>query len=314
MKVQRRKTASSYDNLQTEALLPQARELDRMRPIDIVNLLLAEERKVAAAVARERRSIARAAVRIARALKAGGRLIYAGAGTSGRLGVLDASECPPTFSTPPSLVVGVIAGGPRALVRAVEGAEDNPRDADDRLRRLGVGPKDVVCAIAASGVTPFALAALELARARGAQTIFVTCAPPSGARALADEVIAPRVGPEVLAGSTRLKAGTATKIVLNALTTTAMVGLGKVYGNRMVDLRPTSAKLRARASRIVRELADVDDDAAQRLLERADGSVKVAVVMHKRRVTAARARTLLDSAGGRLRDVLESRADDARPS
>ncbi|HJZ85602.1 MAG TPA: N-acetylmuramic acid 6-phosphate etherase [Polyangia bacterium] len=293
-----------YDALPTEAPHPKARHLDALRPIDIVDLLIHEELKVPRAVLRERRRIAQAAVRIARTLRAGGRLIYVGAGTSGRLGVLDAAECPPTFSTPPSLVVGVIAGGPRALTHAVEGAEDDGREAEARLRRLAVSPRDVVCAIAASGVTPFARAALAYARERGAHTIFVTCAPPPDARVLADQVIAPRVGPEVLAGSTRLKAGTATKIILNALTTTAMVGIGKVYGNRMVDVRPTSAKLRARAGRMVRELTGLDAAASGKLLERAGGQVKVAVVMHHLRVPAAKARALLEAAGGRLREVV----------
>jgi N-acetylmuramic acid 6-phosphate etherase len=294
----------AYDALPTEAAHPKAHALDTLRPIDIVDLLLDEEMKVARAVKRERKRVAQAAVRIARAFRAGGRLIYVGAGTSGRLGVLDAAECPPTFSTPPSLVVGVLAGGPRALVRAVEGAEDNAREAETRLRRLAVGPRDVVCAIASSGVTPFARAALDYGRERGAQTIFVTCATPAGKKALADEVIALRLGPEVLSGSTRLKSGTATKLVLNALTTTAMVGIGKVYGHRMVDLRASSAKLRARATRIVRELCGLDTRAAEQLLGRAGGQVKLAVVMHHRGVPAAKARQLLDAAGGRLREVI----------
>ena len=293
-----------YDSLPTEAALDAARDLDALRPIDIVDLLLGEEAKVARAVRRERRRIAASAVRIARAFKAGGRLIYVGAGTSGRLAVLDSAECPPTFSTPPSLVVGVIAGGPRALTRAVEGAEDDAREAEARLRRLAVGPRDVVCAIAASGVTPFARAALEYGRSRGAQTIFITCAPPPDAKRLADEVIAPRVGAEVVTGSTRLKAGTATKIVLNCLSTTAMVGIGKVYGSRMVDLRPTNAKLRARAARLVREIAGVDAAEAQKLLDRAGGSVKLAIVMELRGVPLQKARELVDAAGGRLRDVI----------
>jgi N-acetylmuramic acid 6-phosphate etherase len=300
----KRPASPDYDALPTEASLPAARDLDALRPIDIVSLLVQEESKVARAVARERRKIAAAAVRIARALRAGGRLIYVGAGTSGRLGVLDAVECPPTFSTTPSRVLGVLAGGPRALLRAVEGAEDNGRDAEARLRRLGIGPTDVVCAIAASGVTPFARVALEFARTRRAQTVFVTCAPPVDAAQLADEVIAPRVGAEVLTGSTRLKAGTATKMVLNALSTTAMVGIGKVYGNQMIDLRPSSAKLRARATRIVRELCQLPANEAERLLARAGGEVKLAVVMHHRHVSPPRARELVEAAGGRLREII----------
>ena len=197
------------------------------------------------------------------ALGAGGRLVYAGAGTSGRLGVLDASECPPTFGVSPSQVVGVIAGGRRALWRAVEGAEDRGADARRALRRLRVGPRDVVCGICASGVTPFALAALEEGRRRGARTIVVTCAPSAALRELADVVVAPRPGPEVLAGSTRMKAGLATKMVLHTITTGAMVRLGKVYGNLMVDLRPSSRKLRARALRMIGELTGLPPEPAR---------------------------------------------------
>ena len=190
--------------------------------------------------------------------------MYAGAGTSGRLGVLDAAECPPTFGVSPGQVVGVIAGGRRALWRAVEGAEDRGADARRALGRLRVGPRDVVCGICASGVTPFALAALREARRRGARTIAVTCAPSAALRALADVLVAPRPGPEVLAGSTRMKAGLATKMVLHTLTTGVMVRLGKVYGNLMVDLRPTSRKLRARALRIVAELTALPPASAPR--------------------------------------------------
>ena len=300
------KNRSRFDSLATEAANNRSAMLDDLRPIDIVSLLVDEEKRTAQAVWRERKSIAAAAVRIARSLRSGGRLIYVGAGTSGRLAMLDAVECPPTFSTLPSQVVAVVAGGPRALVRAVEGAEDDARECEERLRRLALAPPDILCAIAASGVTPFALAALDFAKRRGCQTIFVTCGLPARAKvATADEVIAPRVGPEVLSGSTRLKAGTATKLVLNALSTTAMVGLGKVYGNQMVDLRQTSAKLRARALRIVRDLCDFSDDGgAERLLARAGGSVQVAIVMHHRRVSKAKARALLEEKTGWLRPIV----------
>ncbi len=301
---------TDYARLLTEQAGDEPVELDTRKPIEIVDALLGAEAQVARAVRAERRKIAAAAVLIARAIKAGGRLVYAGAGTSGRLGTLDAVECGPTFSVPPSLIQAVIAGGPRALVRSVEGAEDDPKDAEKRMRRVAVDAKDVVCAIAASGVTPFTLACLDYARARRAATIFITCADlkaaaKAGAAAPGcDLLINPRVGPEVLAGSTRLKAGTATKMVLNALSTTAMVGLGKVYGNLMVDVRPTSAKLRARAARMVADLCDMPVHEAAEVLARGGGRVKVAVVMVHRAVPAAKARALLDEAGGRLRPVI----------
>jgi N-acetylmuramic acid 6-phosphate etherase len=243
---------------------------------------------------------------VADALRAGGRLVYAGAGTSGRLGVLDAAECPPTFGVPPGRVVGVVAGGRRALWQAVEGAEDRPGDATRALSRLRVGPADVVCAICASGVTPFALAALRAARRRGARTIAVTCAPPSRLRALADVVVAPRVGPEVIAGSTRMKAGLATKMILHTLTTGAMVRVGKVYGNLMVDVRPTSRKLRARAARIVTSLTGLPAPASRGLLRRAGGRPKLAVLMHARGLPAAAARRRLAAHRDDLRAALEA--------
>ena len=244
---------------------------------------------------------------MADALGAGGRLVYAGAGTSGRLGVLDAAECPPTFGVPSARVVGVIAGGRRALWRAVEGAEDRGSDARRALRRLRVGPGDVVCGICASGVTPFALAALEEGRRRGARTIVVTCAPSAALRTLADVVVAPRPGPEVLAGSTRMKAGLATKMVLHTLTTGAMVRLGKVYGNLMVDLRPSSRKLRARALRIIGELTGLPPASASALARRAGGRPNVALVMHRLGLDAAGARRRLVAHGDNLRAALGER-------
>lgn len=294
-----------YARLLTEHSPASPVDLDTLKPIEVVDALLEEEAKVARAVRAERRKIAAAAVLIARTLKAGGRLVYAGAGTSGRLGVLDATECGPTFAVPASTIQGVIAGGPRAMFRAVEGAEDDPREAEKRMRRAAVDAKDVLCAVAASGVTPFTLTCLEYARSRRAATIFVTCAELKGLPAPpADIVINPRVGPEVLAGSTRLKAGTATKIVLNALSTTAMIGLGKVYGNLMVDVRPTSAKLRARATRMTAELCGLEPAQAAELLDKAGGRVKVAAVMAHRSVPAAKARALLSEAQDRLRPVI----------
>jgi len=270
----------------------------------VVRLMLSEEaRSVRAATARAD-VIGRAAELVAQRLAAGGRLVYVGAGTSGRLGTLDAVECVPTFGIPPSRVVPIIAGGPQALTRSVEGAEDDARDAEQRLRRAAVGPSDAVCCIAASGVTPFARAALEYARFRRAATIFVTCGRPPDTAELADVVIALPTGPEVIAGSTRLKAGTATKIALNAISTAAFVLLGKTYGGLMVDVRPTNAKLWARAVRIVTQLTGLPDDAATKLIQKAGGRAKVALVMHHTGVSAARARDLLLQHRGSLRAIV----------
>jgi N-acetylmuramic acid 6-phosphate etherase len=293
-----------YATLPTEQANPRLRDLDRLPTERLVAAITLEDRRAAASVADVRRSLARAVDLVARALGAGGRLVYAGAGTSGRLGVLDASECPPTFGVSPGQVVGVIAGGRRALWRAVEGAEDRGGDARRALRRLRVGRQDVVCGICASGVTPFALAALVEGRRRGARTIVVTCAPSAALRRLADVVVAPRPGPEVLAGSTRMKAGLATKMVLHTLTTAAMVRLGKVYGNLMVDLRPTSRKLRARARRIIRELTGLGPEAVDALTRRAGGRPNVALVMHRLGLDAVAARRRLAAHGDNLRAAL----------
>ena len=293
-----------YARLLTERANPHLRALDRLPTERVVATITREDRRAAASVARVHRSLARAVAMVAAALGAGGRLVYAGAGTSGRLGVLDAAECPPTFGVSPGTVVGVIAGGRRALWRAVEGAEDRGADARRALGRLRVGPRDVVCGICASGVTPFALAALEEARRRGAGTILVTCAPSARLRALADVLVAPRPGPEVLAGSTRMKAGLATKMVLHTLTTAAMVRLGKVYGNLMVDLRPTSRKLRARARRIVAQLTGLPPARAAALVHRTGGRPAVALLMHRLNLDPPAARRRLAAHGGNLRAAL----------
>jgi N-acetylmuramic acid 6-phosphate etherase len=295
---------TDYAALATEGENPRSELLDTLPPEDVVKLLADEEGNALKAVRARSKEIAQAARLIADRLAAGGRLVYVGAGTSGRLGALDAAECAPTFGTPPSLVVGIIAGGPHALTRSVEGAEDNPREAEQRLRRVAVGPADVVCCVAASGVTPFSRAALEYARFRRAATVFVTCTrlppgPPAG-----DVVIELPTGPEVISGSTRLKAGTATKMVLNALSTTAFVLLGKTYGGLMVDVRPTNAKLWARATRIVVRLTGLADDEALKLLKKAGGRAKVALVMHHARVSAQRARELLIQHKGSLRAIV----------
>jgi N-acetylmuramic acid 6-phosphate etherase len=304
-----RRTAPDFAQLPTEAPNPRAAKLDSMPPEAIAALMLAEEAKAVRGIEAQAEAIGQAARLVADRLAAGGRLVYVGAGTSGRLGTLDAVECVPTFGIPPSRVVAVIAGGPAALTKSVEGAEDNVRDAEQRMRRAAVGPADVVCGVAASGVTPFVRAALEYARFRRAATIFVSC---GGRRegngaAAADLVIALDTGPEVIAGSTRLKAGTATKIVLNAISTAAFVLLGKTYGGLMVDVRPTNAKLWARAIRIVRALSDLDEAAARRLIEKAGGRAKVALVMHHAGVGAARARELLVEHKGSLRAIIGDR-------
>lgn len=255
--------------------------------------LLHEEDRVAVEAARKAApATARAARRIARALQDGGRLIYAGAGTSGRLAVLDASELPPTFDVSPSQVVAVLAGGRRALTRAVEGAEDDPRAAAAELRRLRLSARDVVCAVSASGRTPFAIGALEAARQVGAATVFLCCSRPVSRR-VADVVILADTGAELVAGSTRLKAGTATKLVLNALSTTAMILVGKVYRGRMVDLQPRNAKLRARAERIVQELADLTEADGAELARSAGHRPKVALLMSGLGVSRAAAERML---------------------
>ena len=298
-----RRTATDFARLATEATHPRAAKLDTLGPEAIADLMLTEEAKALKAAHAQSGEIGRAAQLCADRLAAGGRLIYVGAGTSGRLGTLDAVECVPTFGVPPSRVVAIIAGGPAALTRSVEGAEDNVREADQRMRRAAVGPNDVVIGVAASGVTPFVRAALEYARFRRAATVFVTCA---GATADtgADVVVAMETGPEVIAGSTRLKAGTATKVALNAISTAAFVLLGKTYAGLMVDVRPTNAKLWARAIRIVRTLSGLDEAGARRLIEKAGGRAKVALIMHHAGVSAPKARELLVIHKGSLRAIV----------
>jgi N-acetylmuramic acid 6-phosphate etherase len=279
--------------------------IDRLSTQQIVDLINAEDSLVPAAVANQREQIATAIDLIVERFRKGGRLFYVGAGTSGRLGVLDASECPPTFGVPPSLVQGVIAGGPRALVRAVEGAEDYPEDGTAAIRKKRIRPDDVVVGLAACGMTPFVHGALEQARRIGAATIFVTCAPEAVRHIPAQIIINPVVGPEVVTGSTRMKAGTATKLVLNTLTTAAMIRLGKVYGNLMVDLRATNEKLRDRSVRIVVEVTHLSRSRAAGLLARAQGKVKAAIVMHFRRTDLGGALKILDECDQFLRRAIE---------
>lgn len=285
----------------TEQRNPRSLRVDRMSTLEIVDLVNAEDRLVAAAVSDERLNIARAVDIVVDCLRQGGRLIYVGAGTSGRLGVLDASEMPPTYRTDPDTVQGVIAGGNEALLRAQEGAEDHPEDGAAAMDARLVDERDFVLGIAASGTTPFVHGALARARERGARTGFLLCTWPSEELLQAhDVVIAPLVGPEVVTGSTRMKAGTATKLVLNTISTAAMVRTGKVYGNLMVDLQVTCQKLQDRGERILMDTLAVQRDEAVRLLEAAGGHVKTAIAMARLGVDAAEARRRLDAAGGAI--------------
>ncbi len=289
----------------TEQRNPRTAEIDRLSPLEIVDLINAEDRNVAPAVGEERESIARAVEFAEEAFRGGGRLIYVGAGTSGRLGVLDASEMPPTFSTDPELVQGVIAGGREALTRAIEGAEDFPEAGAAAIEEKAVGPRDFVLGIATSGSTPFVHGALRRAGERGARTGLLLCTPPSPETIEAyDVVIAPLVGPEVVTGSTRMKAGTATKLVLNTITTGAMIRLGKVFGNLMVDLRATNEKLRDRSERILMEMCELERETARELLRRADGSVKTAIAMCWTGLEPGPAREMLREVGGRLGGIV----------
>jgi N-acetylmuramic acid 6-phosphate etherase len=292
----------------TETRNPASESIDALSPLEFVQLMNREDARVAEAVGRETGPIARAVEVIADRLRRGGRLIYIGAGTSGRLGVLDASECPPTFNTNPEMIVGLIAGGYTALTRAVEGAEDHPEFAVADLERIGLSANDVVVGIATSGRTPYVIGGLDYARSLGAYAIGFACTTGSALTASSDLMIAPIVGPELITGSTRLKAGTATKLVLNMLSTGAMVQLGKTYGNLMVDLRATNTKLVARTRRIVSALTGLTEGEAEQRLAECSGELKTAVVAVRRRVSAEVARKMLAAAGGRLRVALESNA------
>ena len=303
-------TNNSLGKLTTEARNPLTTGLDNLSAIEIVQLINSEDARIALAVKAVADPIAEAIDIIAVRLSNGGRLIYMGAGTSGRLGVLDAVECPPTFSTEPELVVGLIAGGPEGLLRAVEGAEDSRDMGREDLQNLKLSNLDVVVGIAASGRTPYVIGGLDYARQTGAFAIGFSCNQDAELKKHADLNIIPVVGPEVLSGSTRLKAGTATKMVLNMLTTGAMVRMGKTYSNLMVDVRATNEKLGARAQRIVKELTDCSDSEVGDLLERCDGEVKTAIVSHNLGLSPDAARNRLKSVNGHLRRALELSADD----
>ena len=289
----------------TEQRNPRSSHIDELDALGIVDLINAEDGMVAAAVSEQREAIARAIELALAAFRAGGRLIYVGAGTSGRLGVLDAAEMPPTFGTDPEMVRGIIAGGHEALVRAQEGAEDRSEDGGAAIDEIEVGAQDFVLGIATSGTTPYVHAALARARERGAKTGFLLCTDPSpDLLDRHDVVIAPLVGPEVITGSTRMKAGTATKLVLNTITTGAMVRLGKVYGNLMVDLQVTCEKLQDRGERILSETLGLERPAAVSLLARAQGHVKVALVMGHLDVGRDEAKRRLEDVAGVLGPVL----------
>ncbi len=289
----------------TEQRNPRSMRIDQLSPLEIVDLINAEDRMVAEAVHEEREDIARAIEIVVDCFRRGGRLIYVGAGTSGRLGVLDAAEMPPTYRTDPQMVQGIIAGGFQALVRAQEGAEDRPEDGAAAVDERNVDANDFVLGIATSGTTPYVHGALRRARERGARTGFLLCTYPTRkVTQVADVVIAPLVGPEVITGSTRMKAGTATKMVLNTITTSAMVLLGKVFGNLMVDLQVTCEKLRDRGERILMEVAGVDREEAARLLDESGGHVKTAIVMGRLGLPRAEAARRLEEAGGALSQVV----------
>jgi N-acetylmuramic acid 6-phosphate etherase len=292
------------DRRRTEQRNPASKNLDRMTAREIVRLMNREDGKVAAAVGRELPAIARAVDAIVDAIRKGGRLIYVGAGSSGRMGVLDAAECPPTFGTSPKMVVGLIAGGRRAITRAVEGAEDSERNGERDLRTRKLTGKDVVVGIAASGTTPYVVGALKYARRRGATTVAVTSNLRMPVGRLAKIVIAPEVGPEVLTGSTRLKAGTSQKMVLNMLSTAVMARLGHVYENLMIDMMLTNEKLAERALRILAEASGKRVSAAEHALRAAGHDLRVGLVMLKRGVGVGAAKRLIAGAGGNLRRAL----------
>ena len=274
-------TRSKWQSLPTEALNPSSLGIDKLEPGEIVDLMVNEDKKMIAAVQRERERIAVGIEMVAGALRKGGRIVFVGAGTSGRLGVLESAEMPPTFSTDPTLVQAIMAGGQGATFAAKEGVEDNYEEGARAITRFHPTKKDIVVGVSASGMTQFVRGALTRARKAGARIIFVTCDPGTELQTFVDLTISPGVGAEVIAGSTRLKAGTATKLVLNMLTTGAMVLIGKTYGNLMVDVHVGSEKLKDRARRIVNIVTGLDYDEADKLLKKAKWNVKVAIVMQK---------------------------------
>ena len=299
------RSPSDRGHLLTEQRNPRSERLDEMSARAIVDLINDDDAGVIAAVRSQADAIARAVDLAARSLRAGGRIVYCGAGTSGRLGVLDAAECIPTFGAPPGRVVGLVAGGREALVRPVEFAEDDPADGAAEIAAVDVGPDDTVVGIATGGTTPYVVGALEEAARRGARTVFLLCCDPAHAPFRPDVLITPLVGPEVLTGSTRMKAGTATKLILNTISTGAFVLVGKTYGNLMVDLVVTNAKLADRAERILMAVVGLSREAARALLARAEGRVKTAIVMGRLGLDRAAAEARLDALNGSVRRAVE---------
>ena len=293
------------DKLPTEQRNPNTADIDRISTLEMVRRINDEDKKVAFAVERELDSVACAIDAIYESLSSGGRLIYCGCGTSGRLGVLDAAECPPTYSTPPGMVQGIIAGGESAMFRAAEGAEDNAEAGREDMKKLSLSGKDIVVGIAASGRTPYVLGAMAYAHEIGAKTVALTCNKASEMNAAADISIGVDTGPEVITGSTRMKCGTAEKMVLNMLSTGAMIRLGKVYGNLMVDVMPTNEKLVRRAVSIVSTAASVTEDTARQALEKCDFSVKTAIVMLVLNLNPDKAEERLNRNGGVIAKALE---------
>lgn len=291
-------------HLLTEQANPNSQNLDQLTPLQLVDLFNQEDAKTIAAITGAREELAEAITRTAAALGQGGRLFYIGAGTSGRLGVLDAAECPPTFCTPPELVQGILAGGAAALVRSSEGLEDRADDGARAIADHNIGDRDVVVGITAGGTTPYVHGALQAANQRGATTIFIACVPADQVSIEVDVDIRLPVGAEILAGSTRLKAGTVTKLALNILSTGTMVQLGKVYGNRMVDVAVTNTKLHDRALRIISDLTDLDRGDADALLEQSDRNVKLALMRHWTGLDKADSQTLLAQHDGNLRGAI----------
>lgn len=296
-------------HLLTEQINPSSANLDRLSSLELVDLFNREDQKTLEAIAGARESLAQAIDRAAQALGRGGRLFYIGAGTSGRLGVLDAAECPPTFCTPPELVQGIIAGGAGALIRSSEDLEDRAEDGEQEIARRHVTELDMLIGITAGGTTPYVQGAIQAARRRGATTALIACVPVSQVPVEVDIDIRLIVGPEILAGSTRLKAGTVTKMALNIISTGMMVKLGKVYGNRMVDVAVTNSKLHDRALRILRDLTGLNRDEAGYLLEKSGRSVKLALLMHWTGLDRDSSETLLAEHHGQLRAAIDSYGD-----
>ncbi|MGE3724910.1 MAG: N-acetylmuramic acid 6-phosphate etherase [Candidatus Sericytochromatia bacterium] len=293
----------------TEYPNPASQNLDQMDIGEIIALMREEDQKMLKAFDGAETVLAKVIAQTVDCLRSGGRLIYIGAGTSGRLGVLDAAECPPTFRTPPGMVVGLIAGGRTALEQAVEGAEDSSEAALADLAALNIQAQDMLIGIAASGNTPYVRAALRQGRSQGLHTALLACSPVEQNDPGVEFYLVLPVGPEILTGSTRLKAGTVTKLALNMISTISMIQLGKVYGNRMIDVTISNAKLRRRAVRILQELCEVPESAAQNLLEQASGEVKTALMMHWGDLDADLARNRLQAAGGHLRKALETNGE-----